>query len=112
MNPHISFSVPIAPVRESLLTINSTFIIIHLTSWKSGGCTINFFVVQYKPLNQPKWILLSTNVLPEQRTVTVTDLTPASHYMLLMSAHNDAGTTEAEYQFATLTLSGGKWLLL
>ncbi|XP_035219308.1 Down syndrome cell adhesion molecule-like protein Dscam2 isoform X2 [Stegodyphus dumicola] len=99
-------TVPVAPVRESLLTINSTFIIIHLTSWKSGGCSINFFVVQYKPLNQQEWILLSTNVLPEQRTVTVTDLTPASHYMLLMTAHNDAGTTEAEYQFATLTLSG------
>lgn len=101
-------SVPIAPDREALLTINSTFIIVHLTSWKSGGCTINFFVVQYKPLNQPKWILLSTNLLPEQRMVTVTDLTPASHYMLLMSAHSDAGATEAEYQFATLTLTGGE----
>ncbi|XP_055948841.1 cell adhesion molecule Dscam2-like isoform X4 [Argiope bruennichi] len=96
-------TVPIAPVRENLLTINSTFIIIHLISWKSGGCAINFFAVQYKPLNQPEWILLSSNVLPEQKTVTVTDLTPASHYMLLMTAHNDAGTTEAEYQFSTLT---------
>ncbi|CAL1270596.1 unnamed protein product [Larinioides sclopetarius] len=96
-------TVPIAPVRENLLTINSTFIVIHLISWKSGGCAINFFAVQYKPLNQPEWILLSSNVLPEQKTVTVTDLTPASHYMLLMTAHNDAGTTEAEYQFSTLT---------
>ncbi|XP_054713433.1 cell adhesion molecule Dscam2-like [Uloborus diversus] len=100
-------TVPAAPKRESLLSTNSTFVVIHLNSWKSGGCPINFFVVQYKPLNQPEWILLSTNVLPEQRTVPITDLTPASHYMLLMTAHSDAGTIEAEYEFATLTLTGG-----
>nr|XP_042901563.1 Down syndrome cell adhesion molecule isoform X2 [Parasteatoda tepidariorum] len=99
-------TVPVAPKRDALLTINSTFIMIHLTSFNSGGCAINFFVIQYKPVNQPEWILLSNNVLPEQRTVTVTDLTPANHYLLLITANNDAGTTEAEYQFATLTLSG------
>ncbi|XP_035221141.1 Down syndrome cell adhesion molecule homolog, partial [Stegodyphus dumicola] len=99
-------TVPVPPLRDSLLTINSTFIIIHLTSWESGECSIHFFVIQYKLLNEAEWILLSTNVLPEQVSVTVSDLTPASHYVLLMTAHNDAGTTEAEYLFTTLTLSG------
>ncbi|KAG8199382.1 hypothetical protein JTE90_000252 [Oedothorax gibbosus] len=98
-------TVPVGPNQESLLSINSTSVVIHLGSWKSGGCAINFFAIQYKPIGQLEWILLSSNVLPEQRTVTVTDLAPASHYMLLMTAHNDAGTTEAEYKFSTLT----KW---
>lgn len=104
---HSLFPVPVAPKSEALLSINSSSVTIHLTSWQSGGCNINFFAIQYRPLAQPEWVLLSSNVLPEQKTVTVTDLAPASHYKLLMTAHNDAGTTEAEYQFSTLTMWGG-----
>ncbi|GIY21939.1 hypothetical protein CEXT_664151 [Caerostris extrusa] len=45
---------------------------------------------------------------PAQATVTLSDLNPGTWYDLLMAAHNDADSTEAEYVFATLTASGGK----
>ena len=35
------------------------------------------------------------------------DLIPGTWYSLMMKARNDAGTTEAEYVFATLTTNGG-----
>nr|ASU04347.1 Dscam5 [Mesobuthus martensii] len=97
---------PISPDKKSLLTINSTSVMIHLISWQSGGCPINFFVIQYKPRVQKEWILLSNNVLIEQKVVIITDLMPATWYVLLMTAHNDAGSTEAEFIFATLTITG------
>lgn len=38
----------------------------------------------------------------------VLDLEPASWYMLRVTAHNSAGFTVAEYEFATLTINGGE----
>ncbi|XP_023234043.1 Down syndrome cell adhesion molecule homolog [Centruroides sculpturatus] len=99
-------TAPISPDKKSLLTINSTSVMLHLSSWQSGGCPINFFVIQYKPRVQKEWILLSNNVLTEQKVVVITDLMPATWYVLLMTAHNDAGSAEAEFVFATLTITG------
>ncbi len=42
----------------------------------------------------------------------VLDLNPASWYNLKVTAHNNAGFSVAEYEFATLTVTGGKWTLL
>lgn len=50
---------------------------------------------------------MSSNLDPRHEEFVVTGLTPATWYNLLMSAHNEAGATEAEYVFATLTLTGG-----
>ena len=40
------------------------------------------------------------------------DLRPATWYMMKVTAYNDAGLTEAELKFATLTFTGSKRLLL
>lgn len=81
--------------------------ILNLHSWKTGGCPISFFVVQYKSKTQREWVLVSSNLDPRHEEFVITGLTPATWYNLLMSAHNEAGATEAEYVFATLTLAGG-----
>lgn len=39
--------------------------------------------------------------------LVVGELQPSSWYELLVTAHNEAGFTEEDYQFATLTPSGG-----
>lgn len=39
----------------------------------------------------------------------VLDLEPASWYNLRVTAHNNAGFTVAEYEFATLTVTGGAY---
>nr|XP_042908701.1 Down syndrome cell adhesion molecule-like protein Dscam2 [Parasteatoda tepidariorum] len=97
---------PVTPEKERLLTVNSTSVCINLNSWHNGGCPITFFVIQYRANSQPEWTLVSNNIIPEQQNITITDLSPGTWYTLFMTARNDAGTTDSEYLFATLTLSG------
>nr|XP_042908765.1 Down syndrome cell adhesion molecule-like protein Dscam2 isoform X1 [Parasteatoda tepidariorum] len=97
---------PRAPDKRLLLSANSSAVNVNLNSWHNGGCPINFFIIQYRPNGQQEWTLVSNNVIPEQNNITITDLSPGSWYSMLMTAKNDAGSTDAEYIFATLTLSG------
>ena len=50
--------------------------------------------------------MVSNSVKPGGNFV-VLDLGPASWYNLRVTAHNNAGSTVAEYEFATLTTTGG-----
>ncbi|KAH8025854.1 hypothetical protein HPB51_012886 [Rhipicephalus microplus] len=105
---------PLEPDPSRLFEINSTFVVLHLDAWESGGCPVSYFVVQYRPearaaspsTTSTEWTLHSNNVVPQQQLVQLADLAPGSWYTLLMSAHNDAGSTEVELSFATLTLTG------
>ncbi|XP_035212240.1 Down syndrome cell adhesion molecule-like protein Dscam2, partial [Stegodyphus dumicola] len=99
-------NAPIAPDKRMLLSVNKTTVTVNLNSWHNGGCPITFFVIQYKAAGHHEWTLVSNNIIPEQQTITITDLTPGAWYSLLMTARNDAGSTDAEYVFATLTLTG------
>lgn len=51
---------------------------------------------------------MSNNVKPGSNFV-VLDLDAASWYIVRITAHNSAGFTVAEYEFATLTVTGGKF---
>ncbi|KAG8198710.1 hypothetical protein JTE90_023480 [Oedothorax gibbosus] len=99
-------TAPITPDKDRLLTVNSTSVCINLNSWHNGGCPISFFVIQYRSSGIHEWTLVSNNIIPEQQNITITDLAPGSWYNLLITARNDAGTTDSEYIFATLTLTG------
>ncbi|RWS31341.1 cell adhesion molecule-like protein [Leptotrombidium deliense] len=101
-------SVPSAPTLDSLIGINSTFVFLRLSAWKDNGCPIISFVVQYKINAHLNWIMLSNNIIPEQGHILIPDLVPATWYDLIMTAHSEAGYSEAQYLFATLTLDGGK----
>ncbi|XP_022258094.1 Down syndrome cell adhesion molecule homolog [Limulus polyphemus] len=97
---------PKAPEMRSFITTNSSAATLNLQAWKDGGCRLQYFVIQYKPQSHREWILLSNHVIPDQKRVVISDLHPGTWYDLLVTALNDAGTTEAEYRFATLTLTG------
>ncbi|KAL3246328.1 hypothetical protein MRX96_057724 [Rhipicephalus microplus] len=105
---------PVEPDANRLFEVNTTFVVLHLDAWESGGCPVSYFVVQYRPdtrapsppHSSSDWTLHSNNVVPQQQLVQLADLTPGTWYTLLMSAHNDAGSTEVELSFATLTLAG------
>ena len=66
---------------------------------------IFFFKLLFLRGNQD-WTLVSNSVKPSGNFV-VLDLSPASWYNLRVTAHNRAGSTVAEYEFATHTLTGG-----
>nr|XP_021002533.2 Down syndrome cell adhesion molecule-like protein Dscam2 [Parasteatoda tepidariorum] len=99
-------NAPIAPDKRFLLNINYTTLLVNLNSWHNGGCPIRFFIVQYKVNGQQDWTLVSNNIIPEQQNITIMDLIPGTWYSLLMTARNDAGSTDAEYVFATMTMTG------
>lgn len=101
-------TVPTAPSFDSLIRSNSTFASINLNAWSDNGCPIMNFMVQYKIHIVPDWIMLSNNIIPEQRQIIISDLMPANWYDVVMTAYSEAGSTEAQYRFGTLTLDGGK----
>lgn len=57
-----------------------------------------------------EWNQISNNVKPGGNFV-VLDLEPATWYNVRITAHNSAGFTVAEYEFATLTVTGGIYIL-
>ncbi|XP_076306911.1 cell adhesion molecule Dscam1-like isoform X2 [Tachypleus tridentatus] len=99
-------SAPQAPDKHRLLAVNATSVTVLLSAWRNGGCPLLYFTVQYKPLESTEWILLSNNIPPEQTSLTIPDLSPATWYTMLITSSNEAGNAEAEYVFATLTSSG------
>ncbi|KAH6937197.1 hypothetical protein HPB50_025982 [Hyalomma asiaticum] len=104
-------STPLAPDERDLLLCNVTSVTLQLGAWKSGGCPIFSFAVLCKPQSQNEWSpATATHLVPDHQqppVLVIPDLVPATWYDLLVTAQNDAGATEAEYIFATLTLSGG-----
>ena len=57
--------------------------------------------------NQPEWNQVSNSVKPGGNFV-VLDLEPATWYQLRVTANNNAGFQVGEFDFATLTVTGGK----
>lgn len=119
-------SAPIAPRRQDYISINSTYVQLNFESWMDGGCSITNFEIRYKTMSRPtttsssqlssdsasasnngqdQWLLLSSNVSPEQRLIELRDLQPETWYAVLTRAESAAGKTEVQYSFMTLN----KW---
>lgn len=118
------------PENSKLIDPSSNTVTLHLPTWKDGGCRMSHFVVEYKKKyllsnrvnlrsysimffssrDHVDWNQVSNNVKPGSNFV-VLDLDAASWYIVRITAHNSAGFTVAEYEFATLTVTGGKTIL-
>ncbi|XP_069687424.1 cell adhesion molecule Dscam1 isoform X3 [Periplaneta americana] len=98
--------VPLLPSPNDLFSANATSLNLQLASWPDGGCPIVYFVVEYRLLNgkNRNWLLVDNNAPAEQ--LTLRDLQPATWYQLRLTAHNDAGSTRAHFNFATTTVTG------
>lgn len=51
---------------------------------------------------------MASNQVKPKGNYAIMELTPATWYNLRISAHNNAGSSVAEYECATLTVTGGK----
>ncbi|XP_072747748.1 dscam family member AbsCAM isoform X2 [Anoplolepis gracilipes] len=96
---------PGIPPAAAFISPNSTTLVLRLHVWPDNGCPIKYFVIQYRPMNEFHWTLVSNNVKMQRRFV-VTNLTPSSVYQLKVEAHNVAGSNQAEFTFVTLTKEG------
>ncbi|XP_037944188.1 uncharacterized protein LOC119676994 [Teleopsis dalmanni] len=97
---------PKLPEKSRFIEVSSNSVSLHFKAWKDGGCPMSHFVVENKKRDQIEWNQISNNVKPDNNYV-VLDLEPATWYNLRITAHNSAGFTVAEYDFATLTVTGG-----
>ncbi|KAG0417618.1 hypothetical protein HPB47_005468 [Ixodes persulcatus] len=100
---------PVLQHPDRLVEANSTAAWLRLDAWWNGGCPISHFAVHYRSAasGYADWTLVSSHVPTRlDEPVVLVDLTPGSWYVLLIVAHNDAGTTRSQVNFATLTPSG------
>lgn len=98
---------PVAPKRDAVLSVNGAALTVHLNSWSAAGCPVLSFTVQYRVQEEGHdWILVSDSIPAEQKTVVVPDLVLGKWYILRVAAHSEAGTTEHDYTFSTLTKTG------
>ncbi|XP_058796799.1 cell adhesion molecule Dscam2 [Phymastichus coffea] len=96
---------PGIPPAAAFLAPNSTSLVLRLSAWPDNGCPILYFVIQYRPINEFHWTLVSNNVKMQRRFV-VTGLASSSVYQLKVEAYNVAGNNQAEFTFVTLTKEG------
>lgn len=97
-----------APEKRQLISSNSSSTLIKLGAFKAALCPITGFEIKYKLQQEVEWIEISN--LEGSRfapSFELIELKPASWYNLLVTAYSEAGTTQAEYLFSTLTNSGG-----
>ncbi|GAB6026404.1 hypothetical protein CHUAL_012607 [Chamberlinius hualienensis] len=99
-------SVPAPPVKSDLIEESTNSVSLFLNTWKSNGCPIQHFTVEYAPRSSNEWTLISDDVKPMQRRLVVPNLKSGTWYGLRMKAFNSAGSHVAEYNFATLTNIG------
>nr|XP_053626611.1 cell adhesion molecule Dscam2-like isoform X3 [Cherax quadricarinatus] len=105
LNTRTKGKKPEVPEVHRFVEVSSSSITLHLNAWLDGGCPMNYFVVEYKARHQAEWTMASNQVKPTGNYV-IMELTPATWYNLRISAHNNAGSSVAEYECATLTLTG------
>lgn len=91
---------PLAPSKNDFIRVNSTAAVLALKSWQPRGCSIHAFTIQYKPIHQKQWIPL-VEYYDSSDYFYVSHLNPNRDYMVLISAHSDAGITRQEYTFHT-----------
>ncbi|KAK0088951.1 hypothetical protein PV325_010139, partial [Microctonus aethiopoides] len=96
---------PGIPPAAAFLSPNSTTLALRLHTWPDNGCPITYFVIQYRPINEFHWTLVSNNV-QMQRRFLVTNLSPSTVYQLKIETYNVAGSNQAEFSFVTLTKDG------
>ncbi|XP_054712901.1 cell adhesion molecule Dscam2-like [Uloborus diversus] len=95
-------AAPIPAPQESFITLNSTFVILHLDGWSSGGCPIKFFNVQYKHTYQGQWTAVPESIPSTRERTILGQLIPDREYDVKVTAHTEAGVTQGEYKFRTL----------
>ncbi|KAL3194739.1 hypothetical protein MRX96_045945 [Rhipicephalus microplus] len=98
---------PVPPKRDALISVNGTMLMVHLSSWSSAGCPIQSFTVHYRIEEEDyDWVLVSDAILAEQKVLVISGLLPGKWYLLRVAGHSEAGTSEQEYTFSTLTKTG------
>lgn len=92
--------------QESIFIIpNTTSVQLNLAAWKSGGCSILHFLVQHRPKYQSHWTSVSEKLDMPRDVFIIRHLSPDREYVVMVTAHSEAGLTQGEYAVRTLPAS-------
>ncbi|KAH3692732.1 hypothetical protein DPMN_193886 [Dreissena polymorpha] len=98
---------PIAPTQDELLrSVNATSVELDFRSWQRDVCGINYFSIRYQIWGDTQWVQVNNNINWNTTVHVVEDLNPATRYSMKVTAYSDAGSTECQLVFGTLTFSG------
>ncbi|KZC04295.1 Down syndrome cell adhesion molecule-like protein Dscam2, partial [Dufourea novaeangliae] len=86
---------------DNFVTVNVSWITLHLSTWNDGGCPITYFELEYRRSGEDIWTLVSNNI-EVQKTYTLSELQSGTTYDIRIRAHNNAGFSVAEYRITTL----------
>ncbi|KAK6630670.1 hypothetical protein RUM43_014659 [Polyplax serrata] len=100
-------SVPAKPKSATVVTANVTSASVWVDTWLDGGCPITYFVIEYRTYELSSWALASNSVQPGDRVFVLSDLRANTKYNVRVTAHNNAGSSIAVYNFTTLMPIGG-----
>ncbi|XP_054712942.1 LOW QUALITY PROTEIN: cell adhesion molecule DSCAM-like [Uloborus diversus] len=95
-------AAPIAPQISSFIKPNATFATLHFGAWQSGGCPIYYFEVKYKTKSMNQWTTVSERLDMPKNLFAIRNLIPDREYVVMVTAHSEAGRTQGEYNFRTL----------
>ncbi|GBM47614.1 Down syndrome cell adhesion molecule-like protein Dscam2 [Araneus ventricosus] len=98
-------AAPMSPQESVFLHPNATSVTLHLSAWKNGGCPITHFVVQHRPKYQSQWITATEKLDMPREVYTIRHLSPDRDYVIMVTAHSEAGLTQGEYGVRTLSAS-------
>ncbi|KAF8789131.1 Down syndrome cell adhesion molecule-like [Argiope bruennichi] len=98
-------AAPMSPQESVFLQPNATSVSLHLSAWKNGGCPITHFVVQHRPKYQNQWITANEKLDMPREVYTIRHLAPEREYVIMVTAHSEAGLTQGEYGVKTLPAS-------
>uniref|UniRef100_A0A673GE37 Cell adhesion molecule DSCAM n=1 Tax=Sinocyclocheilus rhinocerous TaxID=307959 RepID=A0A673GE37_9TELE len=96
--------------HELFSSINSTRVELNLIGWNNGGCPIDSFTLEYRPVDTTKWTMVKRDSLTKNHILY--DLQEATWYELQMRVGNSAGTAEKRVLFATLNVDGSEYYVL
>ncbi|CAK9819274.1 Cell adhesion molecule Dscam2 [Anthophora plagiata] len=85
---------------DKFVTVNVSWITLHLSMWNDGGCPITYFELEYRKSGEDIWTLVSNNI-EVQKTYTLSELQSGTTYDIRIRAHNNAGFSVAEYRITT-----------
>ncbi|KFM72389.1 Down syndrome cell adhesion molecule-like protein Dscam2, partial [Stegodyphus mimosarum] len=98
-------AAPMPAPQQSFITLNSTYVILHIDGWQSGGCPILHFNIQYKHKYQTQWTSFPERIPANRDKVILGPLVPDRDYFVMVTAHSEAGVTQGEYKFRTLPMA-------
>ncbi|OQR66379.1 Down syndrome cell adhesion molecule protein Dscam2-like, partial [Tropilaelaps mercedesae] len=98
-------AAPVSPHKQFIVP-NTTSATLLLDAWRSTGCPISAFNIQYRKRGNRNWYITGDTMSGSNERYTIAQLSPSTTYEVKVAAMSDAGPTSQDYQFTTLPIGG------